>query len=95
LPDGGVGRRVAEYRIIFARSARKELEGLPQTTVDRVVARLERIALEPRPMGVQKIRGATDLWRVRVGDYRVVYAINDAQQVVDVRVVRHRKDVYR
>ncbi len=86
---------MAEYRVIFTRSARKELENLPSATADRIVAILERLAAEPRPVGARKLRGAADLWRVRVGDYRLVYAINDAEQIVDVRVVRHRKDAYR
>ena len=86
---------MAEYELIFTRSARKELEGLPQVTADRIVAMLERVAIQPRPAGARKLRGAVDLWRVRVGDYRVVYAINDVERIVDVRVVRHRKDAYR
>lgn len=86
---------MADYRVIFTRSARKELQSLPHTTADRVVAMSERLAAEPRPVGARKLRGAADLWRVRVGDYRVVYAINDADHIVDVRVVRHRKDAYR
>jgi mRNA interferase RelE/StbE len=86
---------VADYRVIFTRSARKELENLPRAAADRIVALSERLAAQPRPVGARKLRGAADLWRVRVGDYRVVYAINDAEQIVDVRVVRHRKDAYR
>lgn len=86
---------MAEYRVIFTRSARKELESLPRPTADRIVAMLEGLAAKPRPVGARKLRGAVDLWRVRAGDYRVVYAINDTQQIVDVRVVRHRKDAYR
>ncbi|MGH9661752.1 MAG: type II toxin-antitoxin system RelE family toxin [Bryobacteraceae bacterium] len=84
-----------DYRVIFTRSARKELENLPRTTADRIVAMSERLAAESRPEGARKLRGAADLWRVRVGDYRIVYAIDDAERIVDVRVVRHRKDAYR
>lgn len=86
---------MADYRVIFTRSARKELESLPRVTADRILALSERLAAQPRPAGARKLRGAADLWRVRVGDYRVVYAISDAEQIVDVRVVRHRKDAYR
>ena len=71
------------------------MENLPSATADRIVARSERLAAEPRPVGARKLRGAADLWRVRVGNYRIVYAINDTEQIVDVRVVRHRKDAYR
>ncbi|MGH6803273.1 MAG: type II toxin-antitoxin system RelE family toxin, partial [Methyloceanibacter sp.] len=93
--DGVVGGRVADYRVTFTRSARQELENLPRAAADRIVAMSERLAAKPRPVGARKLRGATDLWRVRVGHYRIVYAINDAEMIVDVRVVRHRKDVYR
>ena len=86
---------MADYRVIFTRSARKELEDLPPATADRIVAMSERLAAEPRPVGARKLQGVADLWRVRVGDYRIVYAINDAEHIIDVRVVRHRKDVYR
>ena len=86
---------MADYRVVFTRSARKELEDLPPTTANRVIAMAERLAAEPRPVGARKLRGAADLWRVRAGDYRLVFAINDAEHLVDVRVVRHRKDVYR
>ena len=85
---------MADYRVVFTRSARKELENLPHTMADRVAAVSEHLAAEPRPVGARKLRGATELWRVRVGDYRIVYAINDAEHIVDVRVVRHRKDAY-
>lgn len=86
---------MAEYRVIIARSARKELESLDRATAHRIVGTLERLRGEPRPVGARKLRGAADLWRVRVGDYRLIYAIDDTQQTVDIRVVRHRKDAYR
>lgn len=56
---------------------------------------VERLGANPRPFGVRKVHGVENLWRVRVGDYRVVYAIDDTNHLVDVRVVRHRKDAYR
>ncbi|MBM3748368.1 MAG: type II toxin-antitoxin system RelE/ParE family toxin [Acidobacteria bacterium] len=86
---------MADYRVIVARSARKELERLRGAAADRVLAKLEQLAAEPRLAGSRKLHGSAYLWRVRVGDYRVVYAIDDAQKIVDIRVVRHRKDAYR
>lgn len=86
---------MADYQVIVARSARKELESVPRAMADRIVGVLDRLAAEPRPVGARKLRGAADLWRVRVGDYRLICAVNDAQQIVDIRVVRHRKDAYR
>ena len=86
---------MASYRVIVARSARKELERLPRAVSDRVLDALERLQEQPRPLGSKKLRGSEDLWRVRIGDYRVVYAIADDRRVVDVLVIRHRRDVYR
>ncbi len=83
------------YRVVLARSARKELERLPGTVAARVLDALEELEEQPRPVGSKKLRGSEDLWRVRIGDYRVIYAINDVSRLVDVLVIRHRRDAYR
>jgi len=83
------------YEVVFARSARKELEGLPSSTAERILSTIEQLGADPRPAGVRKLRGVENLWRLRVGDYRVIYAIDDAKHLIDVQVVRHRKDAYR
>ena len=57
--------------------------------------KIETLALNPRPTGCKKLSGAKDLWRLRVGDYRMVYKIDDARRIVDIAVIRHRRDVYR
>ena len=82
------------YSVQFVRSARKELERLPDAILPRVFARIEALAAEPRPPGCKKLRGARDLWRVRIGDYRVVYQVDDRQRLVEIRAVGDRKDVY-
>jgi mRNA interferase RelE/StbE len=84
-----------EYQILFARSAAKELENLPERLGERVLRRIERLATVPRPSGCRKLTGSDKLWRIRVGDYRVVYAIDDEQRLVDVIAIRHRRDAYR
>jgi mRNA interferase RelE/StbE len=86
---------VAEYSVVFARSARRELERLETGVARRILARVEVLAQEPRPSGCVKLQGATDLWRLRVGEYRVIYAVDEKARLVDVRVVRHRSDAYR
>lgn len=85
---------MADYTITFARAARKELEALDVTTVNRIFPRIEALALEPRPRGYRKLHGEENLWRIRVGDYRVIYAIYDKEQIVDVIAVRHRSKAY-
>lgn len=84
-----------EYTLVFARSARKELENLPATLAHRILSAIEQLRTSPRPPGARKLRGPEGLWRLRVGDYRVVYAIHDSERFVDIQVVRHRKDAYR
>lgn len=64
-------------------------------TSPRVLARIEGLAAEPRPSAAKKLQGSQHLWRIRVGDWRVVYAVNDRQRVVDIVRIRHRRDVYR
>ena len=83
------------YTITFARSARKELEGLPAREVNRIFPRIEALAQQPRPEGCSKLTGASGLWRIRIGVYRVIYTIDDDAQIVDIVAVRHRRDAYR
>jgi len=83
-----------EYRITFARSARKELESLSAPSVQRIYSRVTSLAINPRPTGCLKLKGPENLWRIRCGVYRVLYAIDDERRVVDVARVRHRRDVY-
>ena len=84
----------AEYTVTFTRSARRELEALDEALVTRLVPRIEALATTPRPSRCRKLRGTSNLWRIRVGDYRVIYAVSDDERLVDVRVVRHRSDAY-
>ncbi|KPL11054.1 hypothetical protein AMJ85_04740 [candidate division BRC1 bacterium SM23_51] len=86
---------MADYSIVFARSASKELEALGDTTLTRVFDRIERLAIDPRPSGIRKLRGSENLWRLRVGDYRVIYAVDDKNRLVDIIAIRHRRDAYR
>jgi mRNA interferase RelE/StbE len=86
---------MADYTLTLARSARKELEHLPSSIADRILSRLESLQENPRPHGAIKLQGEKNLWRMRVGDYRVVYSVDDTNKIVDVSVIRHRRDVYR
>ncbi|HKQ03760.1 MAG TPA: type II toxin-antitoxin system RelE/ParE family toxin [Blastocatellia bacterium] len=85
---------MADYTITFARSARKELECLNASLIQRIFPKIESLAKEPRPKGCRKLRGETKLWRIRIGEYRVVYAIYDDKKEVDIIGVRHRSVAY-
>jgi mRNA interferase RelE/StbE len=85
---------VPKYSVQFVRSARKELEALPDDALKRIFPRIESLADVPRPPGCKKLRGARDLWRIRIGSYRVIYQVDDDVLVVEVRAVGDRKDIY-
>ncbi len=82
------------YTLQVERPARRSLAQLPNRDYRRVTAALAALRDTPRPPGCVKLTGS-DLWRIRVGDYRVIYEIDDAAQVVTVIDVGHRRDVYR
>jgi mRNA interferase RelE/StbE len=86
---------MAEYNITFARSARKELESFDAPIVKRIFRSIQSLSRCPRPHNCVKLRGGGDLWRIRIGVYRIIYLIDDDKKLVDVIAVRHRKDAYR
>ena len=88
------GNSVAEYAVTFSRPARKELQKLPPQLVERVFPKIESLVHQPRPAGCKKLQGAQNLWRIRVGDYRVVYSVDDSRAAVDIVAVRHRSEAY-
>ena len=85
---------MANYRVVLTSSAEKELKGLSAQLNARIVPRLENLANNPRPPRCKKLKGGDKEWRIRVGDYRVVYTIDDARLLVEVTRVRHRSEVY-
>lgn len=87
---------MAEYRLLIKPSAAKEVEAVgTKRDRQRIVARIQSLAKEPRPPGCEKLAGSAALFRVRQGHYRVIYAIDDAQRTIEVIKVGHRREVYR
>jgi mRNA interferase RelE/StbE len=82
------------YHVDLTPSAQRDLRSLPTQGLRRVAAKLRALAEDPRPRGCTKLAGREDIWRVRVGEYRVLYQILDEVLLVLVVRVRHRKDVY-
>lgn len=82
------------YIVRLKRSAEKELAGLPRDAHQRVIKRLLALIANPRPPGVKKLGGG-ERYRLRVGDYRVLYTIDDGLQKIEVSAVGHRREVYR
>ena len=85
------------YNVLETKAASRQLNALPEPVVLRVLAALADLATDPRPRGCRKIRTVHGdvAWRVRVGDYRIVYDVDDRAQEVRVFAIRHRRDVYR
>lgn len=79
----------------MARSAQRALRRLPSEIQNRLVVKIDELATEPRPPSATNVVGAADTYRIRVGDYRVVYEVQDTVLVVLVIRVGHRRDVYR
>jgi len=83
-----------DYTIDVLPRAQRELERLGLGTYKRVLNAVRGLAQDPRPPGCRKLKGR-DGWRIRTGNYRVVYEIDDQQQIVTVSHVGHRRDIYR
>lgn len=85
---------MASYKVLIKPSAVKELEALPVKDRRRLATRLQRLSSDPRPRGSEKLSGH-DLYRIRQGNYRVLYSVEDLALIVLVIKVGHRRDVYR
>jgi len=83
------------YRVLLARVAEKELTRLSAENHDRVIDAIQTLGNDPRPPGCRKLSGSKNDWRIRVGDYRVIYEIADEIRVVRINRVRHRREAYR
>ncbi|MDH4279403.1 MAG: type II toxin-antitoxin system RelE/ParE family toxin [Acidimicrobiia bacterium] len=86
---------MSRYHVVVARRAVKSIAKLRRVDQQRVRAAIDLLADEPRPPGCTKLAGEDSVYRVRVGDYRIVYEVIDARLVVHVVRVGHRRDVYR
>jgi mRNA interferase RelE/StbE len=85
---------VSGYTIRFKQAALRELKTVSRQIHTRVIAAIEKLSLEPRPRGCRKIRGLSDTFRIRVGQYRVLYTVDDTERVVRITHIRHRREAY-
>jgi mRNA interferase RelE/StbE len=83
------------FRIEWKKSTRKDLRKLPPSAVERIVEAVEGLAEKPFPHGVEKLSGSEHAYRIRLGDYRIVYEVVTELKLVEIQRVRHRKDAYR
>ena len=82
-----------KYTVLILPSAQKQLSKLPNAIATRIEDKLLELEQDPRPSGCKKLKGR-DAWRIRIGDYRVIYEINDGRLLVTVITIGHRREVY-
>lgn len=82
------------YKIELRRRTQRALDKLPKDDFNTVVGAVKALANSPRPKGVEKIKTA-GLWRIRQGDYRIVYNIDDGQKIITILRIGHRREIYR
>ena len=83
------------YEVLLEHSAERDLKALAADIFHRIIPKIKYLSQNPRPSGCHKITGSKNDWRIRVGDYRVIYEIDDRRRLVKVMRIRHRRDVYR
>jgi len=86
---------MASYKVIFKPSVEKDLRSLPQSIVTHVFKRIEALKDNPFPRQSIKLTGAEKLYRMRIGDYRMIYGFDKDKRLIIIHYVRHRRDVYR
>ena len=85
---------MAKYKITIKKSAAKELEDIPKKDLQKIIKRIQSLAQNPRPPGAHKLSGQQH-FRVRQGDYRIIYSIDDKDLIIDIVKIGHRREIYR
>lgn len=86
---------MANYKIEITATAEKSLKKLPKKDLEKVVEAIQVLAISPFPSGCRKLKGEEDVYRVRQGNYRIIYEVIDSKLVVLVLKIGHRKDMYK
>lgn len=82
------------FKLFFKASAEKELRRIPQPHLGKLLQKITGLSSQPRPQGVQMLRGDTRYYRLRHGDYRVIYEISDEDRIITIIKIGHRREVY-
>ena len=86
---------MVSYKIEWRRSIKKDLKGISKAEIPKIIGAVESLSEEPRPPGSKKLSGSEFTYRIRIGNYRVIYEIHDDTILIEVVKVGHRKDVYK
>ena len=82
------------YEVKLSKRAKKFLEKSPKQVNDRIIPAIRNLSENPRPNNCKKLIGSTNLWRVRIGDYRILYSIEDELKIVAIEQIGHRREIY-
>ncbi len=84
------------YYINIEKHALKELEQIPKKDSKHIIIAIEKLATNPRPLGSKKLKGEREyIWQIRIGNYRVLYCIDDSLKILGIRKIGHRKKIYK
>ncbi len=83
------------YQIILKKRAQKELSSLPMRNITQIASVIDKLSRNPRPEGFKKLTGQKGWWRIRIGNYRILYSINDLEELITIFRIGHRKDIYK
>ena len=86
---------MGNYKVLISGSAEKSLKRLPHSALPQIISAIQALSQNPRPFGCRKLAGQEDIFRIRVGTYRIIYEILDGTLVIHILKIGHRKDVYR
>ena len=82
------------YEIVITKSASKELHGFSSAVVQRIVPAIRSLSIEPRPNGCKKLKDSNNRYRIRVGDYRILYLVEDKIKIIEIVGIKNRKEAY-
>ncbi|MBI3999074.1 MAG: type II toxin-antitoxin system RelE/ParE family toxin [Candidatus Omnitrophica bacterium] len=85
---------MGSYNVLFKRSAEKELRGISKPHLAKIVEKIKTLSQNPRPQGIQLLKGEDRYFRLRQGDYRIIYEIDDTNQIILIIKIGHRREVY-
>ncbi len=83
------------YQLIISRIAEKQLASFPKQIANNITAKIDSLIIDPRPAGCKKLEGSDKEYRIRSGDYRIIYRIEDAQLIIEVIRIGHRRAIYK
>ena len=83
------------YKIEFSKPAEKHLAGIQSADLKKISKKIDKLAADPFPKGSEKLKGGDDLYRIRQGDYRIIYSVFETKLIILVLKIGHRREIYR